>query len=89
MKEKYYTPSNGTEGEWFMDKFCANCCKDTTQRKIDGKTMCNILTKSLLNEQPKEWIYDENDKPVCTSFKDLSQRKIYAKKQPKEQGKLF
>ena len=23
-----YLPSNGTEGEWFMEKWCANCLND-------------------------------------------------------------
>lgn len=71
-----YCPSNGTEGEWFISKFCANCIHERwlhDPENCDDSGKCEILSNSMLynyNEPgyPKEWIYDENDKPSCTSF---------------------
>lgn len=59
MKKKQYIPSNGTEGMMFMAEFCEKCYK---------YNQCTILTGSLCGKQPKQWIYDENYNPVCTSF---------------------
>lgn len=66
IKNKPYRPSNSTEGELFMSKFCYRCCHDWNE--------CEILTNSLCYnidepEYPVEWIYDENGKPTCTKFK--------------------
>ena len=58
MPEKYY-PANGTDGEIFTSEFCDRCYK---------RYGCSILMKSLIGIEPKQWIYDENDKPTCTSF---------------------
>ncbi|MFA6278444.1 MAG: hypothetical protein WC622_16980 [Pedobacter sp.] len=66
---KRYQPSNGTEGEGFMGEFCDQCMHEKfchTQNHDDAQ--CPILNKSLLDGDVKEWIYDENDKPTCTSF---------------------
>ena len=54
-----YIPSNGTEGMIFMAEFCDKCYK---------RHSCTILTKSLIGQQPKQWVYDDEDKPTCTSF---------------------
>lgn len=73
---KPYFPSNGTEGEGFTDKWCANCRKDTTFRGGTG-TFCSILTKSLIQGGLiKQWIY-KDDHPTCTSFVDY---RTYKKK---------
>lgn len=56
---KNYMPSNGSEGCWFMSIYCDKCYK---------KNSCTILSKSLVGNQPKQWIYNENNKPTCTSF---------------------
>jgi phosphoribosyl 1,2-cyclic phosphodiesterase len=82
---KPYIPSNGTEGMMFTGKFCDNCSRDTSGR--GGKTYCNILTKSLIGIQPKQWVYD-NEKPVCTSFVDYIERKQYKKKYKQEINKI-
>lgn len=70
-----YMPSNGTEGEWFLSIWCKNCQKDTLIR--GGKKQCSILTKSLIGEQPKQWMY-LRDVPACTSFKHIKDKKRYA-----------
>lgn len=72
---KPYRPSNGSEGECFIGKFCENCIHEKfihTQNMDDKK--CNILTHSMCfgtddAEYPKEWMYDENDRPTCTNYK--------------------
>lgn len=72
---KKYRPSNGTEGEMFMDKRCYQCIHEKwlhTQNDDDAK--CEILNNTMLydvheDEYPEEWTYDENDKPTCTAWK--------------------
>lgn len=56
---KNYMPSNGTEGDIFFDNYCYKCYKEK---------QCTILTNSLMGKRPKQWIYDENNNPTCTSF---------------------
>jgi hypothetical protein len=55
---KYY-PSNSSDGDGFMAKYCYKCYKEK---------QCTILTNALIGNQPKQWIYDENKNPICTSF---------------------
>jgi hypothetical protein len=66
-----YQPSNGTEGMYFTDKYCMNCLH--FDPNPDGKKQCEILCASMcfsINEEgyPKEWVYDANNKPSCTSW---------------------
>ena len=68
---KPYQPSNGSEGMVFTDKYCMNCLH--CDPDPNGKKQCDILCASMcfsVNEEgyPKEWVYDENDKPSCTSW---------------------
>lgn len=63
-----YQPSNGTEGDWFMARFCEQCVKDKPQGK------CGILFRAMtldVDEKgyPKQWCYDANGKPTCTAFR--------------------
>ena len=76
MKENFY-PSNGTEGQIFMEEFCDKCCK---------KNQCTILLNSLIGKHPKQWIYDEKGKSKCTSFNNTRQKKV---KQTKNQLTLL
>ena len=67
MKEKY-RPSNGTEGEMFMEKFCYRCIHE------DGdENLCNILSSTFWHdvddkESPPEWQYGKDGQPLCTKF---------------------
>lgn len=68
---KPYQPSNGTEGMYFMAKFCDQCIHENPSPDVDPK--CDIITCSMCFSigdpgYPKEWIYDDNDKPCCTKF---------------------
>ena len=66
---KLYRPSNGTEGEIFMEKFCYQCIHDD----FNNEKYCEILSDTMIydindSEYPKEWHYDKNNKPVCAKF---------------------
>lgn len=70
--DKKYRPSNGTEGDFFMNKFCYQCINDNPDHNAKSPR-CNIMTLSMCldvddKDYPKEWIYDSEDKPICTSF---------------------
>lgn len=62
---RLYRPGNGTEGEWFMSKFCYRCVKD-----VDSS--CEILFRTFGfeiddPEYPQEWCYVDGN-PTCTAF---------------------
>jgi hypothetical protein len=57
MTRQYY-PSNGTEGDLFIEKYCAKCYK---------YSQCLILFNAVVGIQPMQWVY-ENDDPVCKAF---------------------
>lgn len=63
-----YRPSNGTEGLWFMERWCDHCTKDTKSKpcRILGRTMAFEVTD---RSYPRAWIEDE-DGPRCTAFSD-------------------
>jgi hypothetical protein len=65
-----YQPSNGSEGEWFLDKHCMQC--RNCDPDPEGEKQCGILMRSMCYtprdpEYPKEWIYRDG-KPTCTSW---------------------
>lgn len=70
---KSYRPSNGTEGMCFDAMFCGCCIHEKfyhTQKH--GDKQCDIYSDAILYEigetkYPKEWVYDENDNPICTA----------------------
>lgn len=80
-----YRPSNGTEGESFIGRWCARCTKDANQD-------CEILGATMMfdvddDEYPAEWQYGRNGHPKCTAFE--SKAKPRAKAGPKPvQGSL-
>lgn len=68
-----YRPSNGTEGEIFMARWCRHCERDRAfQEKPDQADGCPIVAKTFAfdidhPDYPKEWIEDERG-PRCTAF---------------------
>ena len=69
---KKYQPSNGSEGEFFIDQYCMKCVN--CDPDPDGEKQCEILMRSLSYsvkdpEYPSEWIYGEDGKPTCTAHK--------------------
>ena len=66
--DKKYRPSNGSEGEMFMERWCYQCRKDNYP---DGDG-CEIIVRSMgfaVDEEgyPAEWTFDEGQ-PCCTAF---------------------
>lgn len=61
-----FRPSNGTQGEAFMDDWCG-CC---------GKYWeCDIAARTLMHDidhpaYPDEWTYGENGEACCTAYTD-------------------
>lgn len=70
-----YRPSNGTEGDWFMSKFCSNCIYGKYEHTGDiNDNPCEIANRAWLFDlsdegYPEEWIYGHDGKPTCTTFK--------------------
>ena len=68
-----YRPSNGSEGEWFENRFCGQCEKDRAWRERE-ECGCDILGNALafdIGEEgyPPEWVADDDgSNPRCTAF---------------------
>ena len=65
-----YRPSNGWEGEMFMDDFCYQCKKDDP----DNDLLCPIIALTMsfnIDDKgyPIEWCYIDG-KPTCTAFEE-------------------
>lgn len=68
---KPYRPSNGTEGDIFMSRWCSRCTKDSEASpcSIIGWTMAVDIGDP---NYPKQWVTDEKG-PRCTAFTDKVQ----------------
>lgn len=71
-KSTRYRPSNGTEGDCFMSKWCSQCAMHDFEDM--EKEPCDILGRSLAfsiddDAYPDEWTYNDNGEPICTAFK--------------------
>ena len=71
MSTEKYQPSNGTDGEIFMARFCNQCAHENMD--TDLSEPCEILGRTFAfridhEEYPSEWTYDENGEPTCTRF---------------------
>jgi hypothetical protein len=65
-----YRPSNGTEGEVFMDHFCRHCERDAACTDDHLELGCPIIADAFCFDiddpnYPKEWVRDE-DAPATT-----------------------
>ena len=63
-----YRPSNGAEGDFFMQRFCYNCTKDDVSENI----LCDIIALTMAydvgdKQYPGEWVYKDGH-PICTAF---------------------
>jgi|GEM_PF-2566466 len=67
---KKFMPSNGTEGMIFMDSFCSVCINEKfLHTNNDSDLKCEILSKSMLEDDVEEWIFSDEGWPVCTKWK--------------------
>jgi hypothetical protein len=67
-KVKKYRPSNATEGDSFVSRFCSECV-------LFAHCEIPLLTHVLGVEDdayPEEWRYDASDRPVCTAFDSIT-----------------
>lgn len=79
---KPYQPSNGSEGEMFMDMWCARCTHDAAFRAdpnaADGcEIVANTMAMSARDpDYPREWQYSTDGQPICRAFqpKDATDR---------------
>ena len=67
-----YRPSNGSEGEMFMGRWCVKCSEDELNDET-GEGGCKIIADafcySLTDENyPAEWQYGEDGQPLCSAF---------------------
>lgn len=67
-----YRPSNGTEGEAFMDRFCDECKRGAAFQAGTGDS-CPIAAASMAFDigdegYPKEWQHGPDGQPLCTAF---------------------
>lgn len=78
-----YRPSNGTEGQFFYEAWCAKCSRDAAFRNNDNDRPrgCSIIARALIYDlddpqYPKEWIQGTDDgvfsETRCTAFTPLS-----------------
>jgi hypothetical protein len=68
-----YRPSNGTEGDCFIARWCCHCQHDAPARRSDGFDGCDILARTFALEitdpaYPAEWRADGPSGPRCTAF---------------------
>ena len=78
LAEKYkecsgqkYRPSNQTEGDSFMERWCNRCIHD--EFNPDNEGCCEILTRTMFYdkndpEYPEQWQYGKDGQPKCTAF---------------------
>lgn len=71
MESNKYRPSNGTEGESFMERYCYRCKHESPQAPcpIIGNTMAHDVDDE---QYPTEWIYGADGKPTCTKFEPIA-----------------
>lgn len=70
-----YRPSNGTEGQLFLDVFCRRCQRDgaSNVEGCDEGQRCEIVGLTMLHdvsepEYPSAWQYTRDGQPCCTQF---------------------
>jgi hypothetical protein len=73
-----YQPSNGTEGDYFMEKFCDNCYHESGRGNESPEGSCPIPIATMVcnpgdSQYPNQWRYADG-KPTCISF---FERKVY------------
>lgn len=69
-----YTPSNGTEGIMFVDRYCSQCPNDDGEDKL-----CPILAHYVMNGFHNDIREDKNGAFLCLSspmFKKIAREKF-------------
>lgn len=58
-----YRPSNGSEGDWFVGRWCERCVK-AKPCAIVGRSMAHSIGEP---GYPRQWVQDD-DGPRCTAY---------------------
>jgi hypothetical protein len=71
---KLYQPSNGTEGDYFMEKYCDNCYHESGRGNESPEGSCPILISTMFydikdDKYPNQWRYVDG-KETCIAFFD-------------------
>lgn len=70
---RQWTPSNGTEGQLFIEAWCCECQRDRVlsegldTRQVDPAETCQIFEASFRGEAV-EWQIGADGQPRCTAF---------------------
>ncbi len=62
-----YRPSNGSEGDMFMDRWCSDCKRDHLTCEIIAAANCFDTAD---DNYPPEWTYREDGQPCCTAHEE-------------------
>lgn len=68
-----YMPSNGTDGQCFIEEWCCNCQRDRSLRdgveldECDDDEKCEIVAASFRDEAV-EWRELEDGRCICVAF---------------------
>lgn len=76
-----YMPSNGSEGEYFINQWCSECARDKAMngtvlregRDDNEDDWCEILGRSFREDAIPEWVYGEDGQPKCTEFVSMDE----------------
>jgi hypothetical protein len=72
-----YRPSTGSEGVWFIGRWCGDCKHDEAFWEDPcSENSCPIVAATFCYEvddpqYPAEWTYDANGNPICTAFERI------------------
>lgn len=76
---RLYRPSNGGEGEAFMDRWCRNCEEDRAFREDRSPSGCDLILRAMIwpiehPEYPQEWREKADDgfRGYCTAFRSAT-----------------
>lgn len=69
-----YRPSNGSEGDMFMSRYCCTCVKDQAFREDRGDS-CPIVAATFCYDEddplyPAEWVYGPDGQPTCLAYEE-------------------
>ena len=67
-----YTPSNGSEGDYFMAEWCERCAKDGYTEEHPEKG-CPIIVESMRDMNPPQWRINDDGWPMCSEFEGVTQ----------------
>lgn len=77
LQVKRYRPANGSEGAWFMSKWCDKCAYDQSDDGDFCKIQCLTMALPVGDpDYPKEWTFNDDGKPICTAFSIFKKREI-------------